>query len=61
MDKPSGGNNGHQRPSTASNSGIADLHCLACNMDLSPASKAFFDLCPSLWEGVPHGRMRSCG
>jgi alkylation response protein AidB-like acyl-CoA dehydrogenase len=47
----------------ASNSGIADLHCVVCNMD-SKSGKDLFTLIyvPEPWEGVSHGKFEvKCG
>jgi alkylation response protein AidB-like acyl-CoA dehydrogenase len=47
----------------ASNSGIADLHCLACNMDPKSGVEGFALIyVPEPWEGVSHGRFEvKCG
>jgi butyryl-CoA dehydrogenase len=47
----------------ASNSGIADLHCVVCNMD-PKSGKDLFTLIyvPEPWEGVSHGKYEvKCG
>jgi alkylation response protein AidB-like acyl-CoA dehydrogenase len=47
----------------ASNSGIADLHCLACNMDPKSGIEGFALIyIPEPWEGVAHGKYEvKCG
>jgi len=47
----------------ASNSGIADLHCLACNMDPKSGTEGFTLIyVPEPWEGVSHGKYEvMCG
>ena len=41
----------------ASNSGIADLHCLACNMDPKSGVEGFALIyIPEPWDGVAHGK-----
>lgn len=47
----------------ASNSGIADLHCLACNMDPKSGVDGFALIyVPEPWEGVSHGKYEvKCG
>jgi alkylation response protein AidB-like acyl-CoA dehydrogenase len=47
----------------ASNSGIADLHCLACNMDPKSGIDGFALIyVPEPWEGVSHGKYEvKCG
>ena len=47
----------------ASNSGIADLHCLACNMDPKCGVEGFALIyVPEPWEGVSHGKYEvKCG
>ncbi len=47
----------------ASNSGIADLHCLACNMDPKSGVDGFALIyIPEPWEGVSHGKYEvKCG
>jgi alkylation response protein AidB-like acyl-CoA dehydrogenase len=47
----------------ASNSGIADLHCLACNMDPESGIEGFALIyVPEPWEGVSHGKYEvKCG
>ena len=47
----------------ASNSGIADLHCLACNMDPKSGIEGFALIyVPEPWEGVSHGKYEvKCG
>jgi len=47
----------------ASNSGIADLHCLACNMDPASGIEGFALIyVPEPWEGVSHGKYEvKCG
>jgi alkylation response protein AidB-like acyl-CoA dehydrogenase len=47
----------------ASNSGIADLHCLACNMDPKSGVEGFALIyVPEPWEGVSHGKYEvKCG
>ena len=47
----------------ASNSGIADLHCLACNMDPKSGVDGFALIyIPEPWKGVSHGKYEvKCG
>lgn len=47
----------------ASNSGIADLHCVACNMDPQAGIEGFVLIyVPEPWEGVSHGKFEvKCG
>jgi alkylation response protein AidB-like acyl-CoA dehydrogenase len=47
----------------ASNSGIADLHCVACNMDPRTGIEGFALIyVPEPWEGVSHGKFEvKCG
>ncbi len=47
----------------ASNSGIADLHCLACNMDPKSGVEGFALIyIPEPWDGVSHGKYEvKCG
>ena len=47
----------------ASNSGIADLHCLACNMDPKSGVEGFALIyIPEPWDGVAHGKYEvKCG
>ncbi|MBP2667078.1 MAG: putative acyl-CoA dehydrogenase short-chain specific, partial [Firmicutes bacterium] len=47
----------------ASNSGIADLHCLACNMDPASGVEGFALIyIPEPWRGVSHGKYEvKCG
>ncbi len=47
----------------ASNSGIADLHCLACNMDPKSSVEGFALIyIPEPWPGVSHGKYEvKCG
>jgi len=47
----------------ASNSGIADLHCLACNMDPKSGVDGFTLIyVPEPWQGVSHGKYEvKCG
>jgi alkylation response protein AidB-like acyl-CoA dehydrogenase len=47
----------------ASNSGIADLHCLACNMDPKSGIEGFALIyIPEPWGGVSHGKYEvKCG
>jgi alkylation response protein AidB-like acyl-CoA dehydrogenase len=47
----------------ATNSGIADLHCLACNMDPKSGIEGFALIyVPEPWEGVSHGKYEvKCG
>ncbi|MBN2242391.1 MAG: acyl-CoA/acyl-ACP dehydrogenase [Acidobacteria bacterium] len=47
----------------ASNSGIADLHCLACNMDPASGIEGFALIyVPEPWPGVSHGKYEvKCG
>jgi len=47
----------------ASNSGIADLHCLACNMDPKSGIEGFTLIyIPEPWPGVSHGQFEvKCG
>jgi len=47
----------------ASNSGIADLHCLACNMDPKSGVEGFALIyIPEPWGGVSHGKYEvKCG
>jgi alkylation response protein AidB-like acyl-CoA dehydrogenase len=47
----------------ASNSGIADLHCLACNMDPASGIDGFALIyVPEPWPGVSHGKYEvKCG
>jgi alkylation response protein AidB-like acyl-CoA dehydrogenase len=47
----------------ASNSGIADLHCLACNMDPKSGVEGFALIyIPEPWEGLSHGKYEvKCG
>jgi alkylation response protein AidB-like acyl-CoA dehydrogenase len=47
----------------ASNSGIADLHCLACNMDPKSGVDGFtLVYIPEPWDGVSHGKYEvKCG
>jgi butyryl-CoA dehydrogenase len=47
----------------ASNSGIADLHCLACNMDPASGIEGFALIyIPEPWPGVSHGKYEvKCG
>lgn len=47
----------------ASNSGIADLHCLACNMDPKSGVEGFALIyVPEPWPGVSHGKYEvKCG
>jgi alkylation response protein AidB-like acyl-CoA dehydrogenase len=47
----------------ASNSGIADLHCLACNMDPKSGVEGFALIyVPEPWAGVSHGKYEvKCG
>jgi alkylation response protein AidB-like acyl-CoA dehydrogenase len=47
----------------ASNSGIADLHCLACNMDPKSGIEGFALIyVPEPWVGVSHGKYEvKCG
>jgi alkylation response protein AidB-like acyl-CoA dehydrogenase len=47
----------------ASNSGIADLHCLACNMDAKSGVEGFALIyIPEPWPGVSHGKYEvKCG
>lgn len=47
----------------ASNSGIADLHCLACNMDPISGIEGFALIyIPEPWKGVSHGKYEvKCG
>ena len=47
----------------ASNSGIAHLHCVACNMDPKSGTEGFALIyVPEPWEGVSHGKFEvKCG
>ena len=47
----------------ASNSGIAHLHCVACNMDPKSGAEGFALIyVPEPWEGVSHGKFEvKCG